>query len=196
MQLQAGSKRYDSHWVLRDVSAHIPEGEITCLMGPSGCGKTTLLRLILGLEQPDSGEIQKTEQGCAAVFQENRLFEGFSVAANLAAVLPGRPEGALIAQALAELGLEGQQDKPCASLSGGMKRRVALARAMLAPAQLVLLDEPFSGPDEESKKRAMDFVRIRAQGKTVILVILDLREALAFGPHMFTLTGEGKGAGG
>ena len=76
------SKRYGDHVVLEDFSARFPAGQCTCIMGPSGCGKTTLLRIILGLEQPDHGTIQGQVRPVSAVFQENRLFEDFSALSN------------------------------------------------------------------------------------------------------------------
>lgn len=82
------SKRYGDHVVLEDFSARFPAGQCTCIMGPSGCGKTTLLRIILGLEQPDHGTIQGQVRPVSAVFQENRLFEDFSALSNAAVVCP------------------------------------------------------------------------------------------------------------
>ena len=92
--LEHVEKRYGDKVVLRDFSARFPGGECTCIMGPSGCGKTTLLRLILGLETPDGGQILGRSFPMAAVFQENRLFEDFSALSNVTAVCPRerRPE--------------------------------------------------------------------------------------------------------
>ena len=101
------SKRYGDHVVLEDFSARFPAGQCTCIMGPSGCGKTTLLRIILGLEQPDHGTIQGQVRPVSAVFQENRLFEDFSALSNAAVVCPkgDRQEAArhLTALGLADL---------------------------------------------------------------------------------------------
>ena len=86
--LEQVTKGFGAHVVLRKFSTRFPGGPCTCIMGPSGCGKTTLLRLILGLEQPDSGRILGQTFPMAAVFQENRLFEDFSALSNVTAVCP------------------------------------------------------------------------------------------------------------
>lgn len=173
-------KSYGNHPVLKNFSATFLEGSITCITGPSGCGKTTLLRLLLGLEHADSGEIKGTDVPKAAVFQENRLFEHVSPVANIAAVLPGKANRDWIFAKLATLGLGSHLTVPTHTLSGGMKRRVALARAMLTPASLVVLDEPFTGLDEENKKKAMSFVREHAASKTLLLVTHDASDSTFF----------------
>lgn len=175
--LRSLCKRYGNHLVLKDFSTTFFEGRITCIMGPSGCGKTTLLRLLLGLEEADAGEIIGADVPKAAVFQENRLFEHISPVANIAAVLPGKPNRDWISEELAALGLGSHLTVPTHTLSGGMKRRVALARAMLTPASLVVLDEPFTGLDEESKKKAMSFVTEHAAKKTLLLVTHDASDS-------------------
>lgn len=181
-------KRYGDHPVLQDFSATFVEGSITCIMGPSGCGKTTLLRLILGLEDADSGELLGANVPKAAVFQENRLFEDFSPISNVAAVLPGKPNRDWIVAHLRALGLDSHLTAPVHTLSGGMKRRVALVRGMLAPASLVVLDEPFTGLDAETKQRALAFVKEQAQGKTLLLVTHDASESVFFDAPILTLT--------
>lgn len=185
--IHALSKRFGAHIVLENFSAHLREGSITCLQGPSGCGKTTLLRLLLGLEDPDAGEITGTDVPKAAVFQENRLFEDFSSLSNVAAVLPGKADRAWIAAHLSALGLGDSLHAPARTLSGGMKRRVALVRAMLAPAKLVLLDEPFTGLDEATKKGALTFVQEQAAGKTLLLVTHDAEEGRFLHADLHTL---------
>ncbi|MFQ8983223.1 MAG: ATP-binding cassette domain-containing protein [Evtepia sp.] len=102
--LEQVTKGFGDHVVLREFSARFPGGQCTCIMGPSGCGKTTLLRLILGLEQPDSGRILGQTFPMAAVFQENRLFEDFSALSNVTAVCP-RERRSEAAQHLIALGL-------------------------------------------------------------------------------------------
>lgn len=177
VSVHALCKSFGTRPVLRNFSACFPTGSIHCIMGPSGCGKTTLLRLLMGLELADSGDILGAELPIAAVFQENRLFEAFSPLSNVAAVLPGRPQRDWIAAHLETLGLGGHLNSPVHSLSGGLKRRVALARALLAPASLVLLDEAFTGLDSDSKQRALAFVQETATGKTLLLVTHDAAEA-------------------
>lgn len=186
--LRSLCKSFGNQHVLKDFSTTFLEGSITCIMGPSGCGKTTLLRLLLGLEQADSGKILGAEVSKAAVFQENRLFEAFSPVSNIAAVLPGSPNRAWISAQLSELGLGSHLNAPTHTLSGGMKRRVALARAMLAPASLVLLDEPFTGLDQQTKERAMSFVTEHAASKTILLVTHDASDSAFWEASTLTLT--------
>ncbi len=179
--LEKVGKAYDGCPVLRDFSARLDAGGALALLGPSGCGKTTVARLILGLEQPDSGHIIGQEQDFCCVFQEDRLCPGLSATGNLRLVLPRAWQGAE-AVALAELGLSpGDCEKAAGKLSGGEKRRVALARALLAPGEVLVLDEPFKGLDEESKNRAYAFVRARREGRSLLLITHDASEAAALG---------------
>nr|WP_325211175.1 ATP-binding cassette domain-containing protein [uncultured Oscillibacter sp.] len=164
-------KSYNGRPVLDRLTASFPEG-ITCIAAPSGTGKTTLLRLLLGLERPDGGTIRGADCRWAAVFQEDRLLEGLPAAGNLRfalGVLPGE-SGAL----LARLGLDLSDPKPIREWSGGMKRRLALARALLAPSDALALDEPFTGLDGENRARCLELIRERGKGKPVLLATHDL----------------------
>ncbi len=180
--LEHVEKRYGDKVVLRDFSARFPGGECTCIMGPSGCGKTTLLRLILGLETPDGGQILGRSFPMAAVFQENRLFEDFSALSNVTAVCPRerRPEAA---RHLMALGLGESLHAPVRTLSGGMKRRVAVARAVLAPGEVLVLDEPFTGLDRDTKAAVLAYLKDHTQGRTLLLVTHDPAERDALAQH-------------
>ncbi|WP_454939806.1 ABC transporter ATP-binding protein [Evtepia sp.] len=180
--LEHVEKRYGDKVVLRDFSARFPGGECTCIMGPSGCGKTTLLRLILGLETPDGGQILGRSFPMAAVFQENRLFEDFSALSNVTAVCPRerRPEAA---RHLMALGLGESLHAPVRTLSGGMKRRVAVARAVLAPGEVLVLDEPFTGLDRDTKAAVLAYLKAHTQGRTLLLVTHDPAERDALAQH-------------
>lgn len=145
------SKRYGDHVVLEDFSARFPAGQCTCIMGPSGCGKTTLLRIILGLEQPDHGTIQGQVRPVSAVFQENRLFEDFSALSNAAVVCP-KGDRQEAARHLTALGLADSLSLPVRALSGGMKRRVSIARAVLAPGPFWSWTNPLQGWTELPKR--------------------------------------------
>ncbi len=169
IELAGISKRYPGKDVLKNVSLRLDEG-ITCLMGASGAGKTTLLRILLGLETADAGQVLHVPPRVAAVFQEDRLVESLTVRKNLQLTLGGEYSEARANACLVELGLDNVLDSAAGTLSGGMKRRVALSRALLHDAQLLVMDEPFKGLDEAMKWRVMDAVKRHADGKTVLLV--------------------------
>lgn len=174
------SKSFDGKPVVADFSAAFPEGSRTCLMGPSGCGKTTLMNLLMGLIRPDSGEIWRQEGlRISAVFQENRLLEPLTAEANVAFVNP--PDRSAIRPLLLELGIpEDSLAQPVSTFSGGMKRRVALCRALLADSHMLFLDEPYKGLDEDTRAKVMRIVKERTQKKTVVLITHDRQEAEGF----------------
>lgn len=168
-------KAFGEHVLFRDLSFTCDGGMI--LSAPSGWGKTTLFRIILGLEKADGGEITDTGS-VGAVFQEDRLIPHMNAVENVSLVCPksiGRKE---IESALSALGLDGEvQLLPTAKLSGGQKRRVALARAMLYPCDTLLLDEPFTGMDGETKRATIAFIREKQQGRRILIACHD-REAI------------------
>lgn len=167
-------KSYGGSPVLKNVSFTAGPG-VTCIMAPSGSGKTTLLRILLGLERPDSGTVGLPEKcSWSAVFQEDRLLEGLDAMGNLRFVLGSALDEAAALALLAELGLEDAVGKPAREFSGGMKRRLALARALLAPFDVLALDEPFTGLDRDNRERAWRCVREHAAGKPVLLVSHEL----------------------
>lgn len=174
--------------VLRDLNLNLPEGSTTCIMGPSGSGKTTLLNLLLGLLSPDSGSISGLEnKRIAAVFQENRLCETLDAADNLRLVCGKTLSNTLLAQSFQEIGLTGALGKPVAELSGGMKRRVAILRALLADSNFILLDEPFKGLDDTLKQQVISYICRKAEGKTLLLVTHDPSEAKAMNAEIIEL---------
>lgn len=192
LNIQNLSKSYNGHIVLDGLSRVFPEGSLTCVTGRSGCGKTTLLRLIAGLERPDGGEITGVpENGISMVFQEDRLPPRLTADACLRVVLKKGPDReARIADALAALGVEGEPGQPVREFSGGMRRRVALARALLFPSPLVLLDEPFKGLDAATRQRAVAFARPLLAGRTTLLVTHDLADLEAFGDDVLNLSSD------
>ena len=136
--LQNVSKSFGDKQVLEGFSHTFPQGELTCVMGPSGCGKTTLLSLLLGLEAPDSGEILGMEgQKLSAVFQEDRLCENTTPVSNIRLVNPSLSKAEAQGM-LRDLVLEGSLGQPVRTLSGGMKRRVAILRALAADYDVLL----------------------------------------------------------
>ena len=161
--------------VLKGVSFSMERGQVLAIIGSSGSGKTTLLRIILGLEQPDHGTIQGQVRPVSAVFQENRLFEDFSALSNAAVVCP-KGDRQEAARHLTALGLADSLSLPVRALSGGMKRRVSIARAVLAPGPLLVLDEPFTGLDRTTKAVVLDYLKRYTQGRTLLLVTHDPAE--------------------
>ena len=176
------TKSYGDRLVLDRFSHTFPQGRVTAIEGRSGCGKTTLLRLIAGLEPADGGTIAGVpEGGIAMVFQEDRLPPQLTAAGCLKAVLKkSEDRDARIDAALRALGLGDDLDKPVRKFSGGMRRRVALARALLYPSDLVLLDEPLKGLDAATRQAAIDFARPLLAGRTTLLVTHDPEDADAF----------------
>ena len=179
IELKGIDKAYGDKQVLEHVNLTLPQGEITALMGASGRGKTTLLRILMGLESADRGEVTGMETvRISAVFQEDRLLNRLTAEGNLLFVAETEEQKREIPALLQELGL-GNETEAVVNFSGGMKRRLAIARALLAEYDLLVLDEPFRGLDEETKANVMDVVRRRSEGKTVLLVTHDEHEATA-----------------
>ena len=175
-------KSFEGRPVLENVSFDFPEAAVTALRGPSGCGKTTLVNIILGLIEPDAGEVLLPASArTAAVFQEDRLIEHFSAARNVRLTAPASVTDEQIRSALSELGLAQEGEKRVSEFSGGMRRRVAVIRAALFQPQFLLLDEPFKGLDEEMRARTAAFLRRNCAQATTILVTHDETEAALMG---------------
>lgn len=162
-------KRYGENAVLDDISFTARIG-VTRLLGPSGIGKTTLLRVLLGLETPDSGTVNGDKFRWTAVFQENCLLEGLDAEGNLRFILGANYNAAAAQALLEELGLGDVGKKKVRDYSGGMQRRLALARALLAPSDALALDEPFTGLDADNRAAAQRCVARAAREKIVLLV--------------------------
>lgn len=182
------TKSFEGRPVLSGLSHTFPSGKITCILGPSGRGKTTLLNLVLGLTAPDSGEIRGVPPGrIAAVFQEDRLIAHLCAVSNIKAVLGRRVSEAAILKALAAVGLDADARRPVRELSGGMQRRVALVRALMADSPLVVMDEPFKGLDAQTRSEAIAFVRRMLAGRTALIVTHDPAEAAMLDANVFEL---------
>ncbi len=180
--LQNICKKYGDITVLDNFNLNISKNKISCIMGQSGKGKTTLIRLLMGLELPDSGTITgMTDVKISAVFQEDRLCENLNVYANL--MLPhiyktsfNSISKAQLNSALTAIGLHGCGNKVVSTLSGGMKRRTAILRALFADYDILFLDEPFKGLDEQTKQITMNYLLSETQNKTVIYITHDKLE--------------------
>ncbi len=176
---------YPDKPVLRDLSLSIADCGVTCLFGPSGCGKTTVLRLLLGLETPQSGRIQGNLQTPAVVFQENRLLPWKTVLENVAltAETPARA-----AEMLRAVGLDDTVfQKSPRELSGGMRRRVAIARALATNSRWLALDEPFNGIDAENREQIATLIREYAVTRPVVLVTHHPEEIALLNANIITL---------
>ncbi|HPJ03109.1 MAG TPA: ATP-binding cassette domain-containing protein [Candidatus Limiplasma sp.] len=171
------SKAYQGKPVLENLSLEFPARRITCIMAPSGYGKTVLLRILLGLETADSGTIRGMDgMRISAVFQENRLCENLSALANVMLVSPTLLKADALT-ALTRVGLADNADQTVKTLSGGMRRRVALVRALMAEQDVLLMDEPFKGLDLETKQQVMTVTLDECRNKTVIMTTHDPAEA-------------------
>lgn len=175
------SKDYGRGPVLRDVSLTVRQGETVCLMGPSGLGKTTLLRCVAGLETPDAGAVTGVPRRLGYVFQEDRLCDGFSAVENVRLVTGKAIIEDEIRRHLEELGLADSLDRPVRELSGGMRRRVAIARAVCFGADLLLLDEPFKGLDDAARRQTADYILRHRNGAAILCVTHDREDAAALG---------------
>ena len=174
IELKNISKSFEDKKVLDNFSAVFDEGGYL-LKGPSGIGKTTCILLILGLLKPDEGELNIPDNMRFAVcFQENRLFEKETALTNILAVNDNVSREAAT-QAICELLPEDSVNKKAGEMSGGMKRRLAVIRAMLHDSDAVILDEPFTGLDDASRDKTISFIRKYLNGRLLIITSHDER---------------------
>ena len=191
---------YDSKTILQGIDLNIENGEFLCILGQSGCGKSTLLRLLAGLERPSAGEIRiepvdGPDRHCSVVFQDYSLFPWMTTGANLTLALhaaypdKNRKEVKALAESYLEtVGLGGSFGQYPEALSGGMRQRAAIARALASPSGILLMDEPFGALDPVNRALLQELVRNlhRDAGKrrTVIFVTHDIDEALYLGTRL------------
>ena len=192
VEVKGIGKTYDGGVeALRDVDIAFPQGQLSTLLGPSGCGKTTLLKIIAGLIPHDAGEVRVKGRKVdgpgperAFVFQDFALLPWASVLRNVAFGLelrgvPRAEREALARRYIAEVGLEGFEARHPSELSGGMKQRVGLARALTVDADIILMDEPFSSVDEQTRRKFQEDLLelLRHRKKTVLFVTHSIEEA-------------------
>lgn len=197
------SKRYPTGVeALRDVSVPFARGRLTTLLGPSGCGKTTLLKIVAGLVPPSAGEVRvggRRVEGPgperAVVFQDFALLPWATVLRNVAFGLElrgvPRDERYQVARRwIREVGLAGFEESYPHQLSGGMRQRVGLARALAVDADIVLMDEPFSSVDEQTRRKFQEdlLMLLRDRAKTVLFVTHSIEEAVYLSDRVVLLT--------
>lgn len=186
IRLENATFSYDSTPVLCDVTWQLPPKGVVCLWGPSGCGKTTLLRLLAGLEKPSAGVVTGVRR-VSMVFQENRLLPWLTALQNVTVV---GVDDAIARNHLSALGLtEEEQHSLPSHLSGGQQRRVALARALAVKSDVLLLDEPFNGLDEDTWQNVVPLVQTYAEQKPVVLVTHIWEQAEALNADRILLKG-------
>ena len=174
------TKQYETIPVLNQLYLEIKEGKTTCIMGPSGVGKTTLIHILMGLVQADSGVIEGVEgRRFAAVFQENRLCEEIGAVLNIKMVCDKKVTEAQIKKELEAVGLLDYEKKKVNELSGGMKRRVAIVRAVMADSDIIIMDEPFKGLDDKLKGQVIDYIKRKTIGKTLVVITHNKEEVEA-----------------
>ena len=193
LRIEKISRSFGTLEVVRDLSLEILPGEFVALVGPSGCGKTTLLNLFSGFDKPDSGTIARAGQ-VRMVYQQDGLFPWQTVAQNIALGLRHVGTGPVRAQQVQELlrliKLEGFEDHYPHQLSGGMRQRVELARALAGSSDILLMDEPFSSLDYLTRLRMrQELARIlQARPRTVVLVTHDIEEAAQLADRVIVLS--------
>jgi NitT/TauT family transport system ATP-binding protein len=202
VEVRGISKTYGGVEALRDVDLDFPRGKLTSLLGPSGCGKTTLLKIIAGLIDADRGSVVVNGKKVSApgperafVFQDFALLPWATVLRNVAFGLELRGTAkeereAIARRYVADVGLAGFEDKYPHELSGGMRQRVGLARALCVDADVLLLDEPFSAVDEQNRRKFQeDLIRLRTnQNKTFIFVTHSIEEAVYISDRIVLLS--------
>lgn len=161
---------YGEKKVLENFSLEVKDGECVCISGESGCGKTTVLRLVSGLEKPHSGTVECNGK-VSVVFQEDRLLPWFSLWKNICLTLD-KKRYSIASELIEEVGLGGMEKSKPDELSGGMKRRAAIVRAVAFEGDVLLLDEPFNGLDSENKKKAAEMIKREYldRGKSILMV--------------------------
>ena len=170
MKVYIKEKRFGDKVIFHDSQFSVPAGSRTAILGPSGVGKTTLMRIMAGLDNDFSGSIEDGPSFPVVLFQEDRLSERISVLSNLLAVTKDREKAEHV---LSELALSGEEKQHIHELSGGMSRRVAIARMLLLDADCIFLDEPFRGLDDDMRRRVAGIISKHAENRTLVLITHD-----------------------
>lgn len=196
----AGKRNGDSVHVLENINAEVAEGEFVCLVGPSGCGKSTLLNIVAGFLEPTSGEVlvegkpvRGPDPRRIFVFQENGVFPWLNVSDNICFGLrrqTRQERNRILAHYIDMVGLNGFENAYPRELSGGMKQRVEIARALAASPDVIYMDEPFGALDFITRlKMRADLVRIwQSEKKTILFVTHDIEEAVQLADRVLVMS--------
>jgi len=183
-------KSYGDNHILNSIGFEFEAGKISCLMGESGIGKTTLLKILMGLEKKDSGHVSGIDENTkiSAVFQEERLCDNLTSLGNILMVCDKNISRDVIKKHLSLVLLENAALKKVSLLSGGMRQRVAIVRALIVSSDIVLMDEPFKGLDEETKKAVIAYIIDKQHGRTVLVVTHNSEDAKMLSAPICVLT--------
>lgn len=186
--LKGIKKSFGKKKVLQDINLTLEDNGIYCLMGPSGMGKTTLMRILLNREKADSGTVTGIHAGeISAMFQEDRLCPSLSAVQNVALVCDGKVDEKALLQELEQILPANCLQQPVAQLSGGMKRRVALARAMHYPCRMIVLDEPFTGLDQNTRLEVIQYLLKMRKDRILLVATHGVNDASLLGAKVIRL---------
>lgn len=184
------TKRYKDICVLDNFSLKLPEKGIVCIFGPSGCGKTTLVNILADLVKPDSGKIIGLDgKNISFVFQEDRLIPWMTAEQNIMAVMSGKNKLNVAKSMLGSVGLLEFADKKPFELSGGMCRRVSIARALVYKSDILIMDEPLKGLDLNVKDNIIKLIKEKQEDKLIILITHSVYEALMLSDLIYMFSG-------
>jgi phospholipid/cholesterol/gamma-HCH transport system ATP-binding protein len=195
IQLKGVGKQFDGRWIFQGIDLHVRPLESVALVGPSGGGKSVLLKMIAGLIPVDAGAVHLGSDNVGMLFQKNALFDSFTVLENLLFPLKerkgitGAPALERAMHFLTEVGLNGSEQKFPDEISGGMQKRLGIARALIVEPQVLLYDEPTAGLDPITSRKIADLIRLlrREVGSTILTVTNDMQRAYQIGDRVCLL---------
>jgi phospholipid/cholesterol/gamma-HCH transport system ATP-binding protein len=195
IKLRNVGKQFEGRWIFRNVSFEVADRQSLSLIGPSGSGKSVLLKVISGLIPPDEGSIELGSTNVGMLFQKNALFDSFTVEENLLFPLKerlgleGEEARAIASHFLTEVGLKGNETLYPDEISGGMQKRLGIARALVVRPQIILYDEPTAGLDPITSRKIADLIRLlrKEVGSTLLTVTNDMQRAYQIGDHVALL---------
>jgi len=195
IRIQKLGKKFQGNWVFHQISMQVKPQESVVLIGPSGSGKSILLKMIVGLIAADEGSVALGSQNIGMLFQKNALFDSFTVQENLLFPLrerrkiTGTPAKKLAAHFLSAVGLKGCEELYPDEISGGMQKRLGIARALIVQPEIILYDEPTAGLDPITSKTIADLIQdLRCESKSTLLTVTnDMQRAYQLGDRLFLL---------